>query len=133
MHSIIHYYRKNTIFNCSTYFNDIISNITHNVRIHFWKNLDRSRFNCSIFISNFLIQFPVSTLSNILSLKEFVKRSTAWKILYFSSSLILYLLTITLNIDFYLFLKLYVIHEYCLYLIYMILIIKSVKQMDKEL
>lgn len=79
----------------------------------------------------FLIQFPVSALSNILSLKEFVKRATAWKILYFSSSLILYLITITLNLDFYLFLKLYVIHEYFLYSIYMILIVKSVLQIDR--
>jgi len=81
----------------------------------------------------FLIQFPVSALSNILSLKEFVKRATLWKILYFSSSLILYLVTITLNLDFYLFLKLYVIHEYFLYSIYMILIVKSVFQIDREI
>ncbi|MDC0917533.1 lipopolysaccharide biosynthesis protein [Candidatus Marinimicrobia bacterium] len=81
----------------------------------------------------FLIQFPVSSLSNILSLKEFVKRATAWKILYFSSSLILYLVTLTLNLDLYLFLKLYVIHEYFLYSIYMLLIVKSVLQIDREI
>ena len=81
----------------------------------------------------FFIQFTVSSLSNILSLKEFIKRATAWKILYFFSSVILYTITLSLNLDFYFFLKLYVAHEYFLYSIYMILIIKSVKQIDREL
>jgi hypothetical protein len=81
----------------------------------------------------FFIQFTVSSLSNILSLKEFIKRATGWKILYFFSSVILYTATLSLNLDFYFFLKLYVAHEYFLYSIYMILIIKSVKQIDKEI
>ena len=81
----------------------------------------------------FFIQFTVSSVSNILSLKDFVKRATGWKILYFFSSVILYIATLSLNFDFYFFLKLYVIHEYFLYFIYMILIIKSVKEIDKEI
>ena len=80
----------------------------------------------------FLIQFTVSSISPVLSLKELVKRGTFWKIAYFISSLCLYSVVIFFKIKFFDFLILFVIHEYILYLFYLIIIFKSVIDIDKK-
>tara|TARA_B100001250_G_scaffold406380_1_gene425325 strand:+ start:6474 stop:7766 length:1293 start_codon:yes stop_codon:yes gene_type:complete len=78
----------------------------------------------------FLIQFTVSSVSPVLALKEFVKRGTLWKIIYFISSVCLYSIVIFFKIDFFDFLFFFVIHEYILYIIYLAIIFKSVIDID---
>lgn len=83
--------------------------------------------------SIFLIQFIVSTLSQILLIKNFIKRGSFWKYLYFSTSIILYSFAYFYQMEFYTFLTFLVLHEYLLYLIYFYLIFISVKENDQRL
>tara|TARA_Y100000590_G_scaffold442296_1_gene570240 strand:- start:4888 stop:6147 length:1260 start_codon:yes stop_codon:yes gene_type:complete len=78
----------------------------------------------------FLIQFVVSTVSQLLSIKKFVFRGAFWKYLYLITSLILYSFSYYLNIDFYTFLLFLVIHEYILYSIYLYLIYEAAVNHD---
>lgn len=78
----------------------------------------------------FLIQFTVSSVSPVLALKDFVKRGTFWKIIYFISSICFYSFIIYCEIGFYDFLFFFVIHEYILYIIYLVIIFKSVMDID---
>ena len=81
----------------------------------------------------FLIQFVVSTLSQILLIKNFIKRGSFWKYLYFLTSIILYSFAYFYKMEFYTFLTFLVIHEYILYLIYFYFIFISVKENDQRL
>tara|TARA_B100000886_G_scaffold288628_1_gene213566 strand:- start:8798 stop:10069 length:1272 start_codon:yes stop_codon:yes gene_type:complete len=80
----------------------------------------------------FFIQFITSTVSNVLSIKEFVYRDVAWKMLYFFTTLVFYISVLAFQINFYTFIKLFVVHQYVLYSIYMFLIVWSIDEIDKE-
>ena len=81
----------------------------------------------------FLIQFNVSTVSQILLLKENLYKGAVWKYIYFISSAFLYTTTYYFQIEFYTFLTILVIHEYILYAIYFYLIYSSAFENDKRL
>jgi O-antigen/teichoic acid export membrane protein len=80
----------------------------------------------------FFIQFITSTVSNVLSIKEFVYRDVGWKMLYFFTTLVFYISVLAFQINFYTFIKLFVVHQYILYSIYMFLIVRSINEIDKE-
>ncbi|KAB7889877.1 lipopolysaccharide biosynthesis protein [Poseidonibacter ostreae] len=81
----------------------------------------------------FFIRFVVSSVSQILSIKEYLKRGSIWKYMYFFTSVQMYTYAIYGNMDFYDFMILFVIHEYVLYLIYLYLILKSVRDIDSRM
>ena len=78
----------------------------------------------------FLIQFIVSTVSQVISIEKYVLRGAKWKYGYFFSSILFYSMSYFAKIDFYTFLLFLVIHEYILYSIYFYIILKSVKEND---
>jgi len=81
----------------------------------------------------FFITFIVSTVSSVFSISGFIKRGAMWKYIYLISSLLFFGLMYLFKISFFDFLLYFVIHEYILYLLYLYLIIKSVKQMDERI
>ena len=81
----------------------------------------------------FLIQFTVSSVSQLLSIKKFVLKGALWKYGYLISSIVLYSSAYYLEIDFYTFLFLLVIHEYILYSIYFILIYNAAIEHDSAI
>ncbi len=81
----------------------------------------------------FLIQFIVSSVSQLLSIKKFVLKGALWKYIYLISSIALYFCAYFFEIDFYTFLTLLVIHEYILYSIYFLLIYNAAYEHDSAL
>lgn len=81
----------------------------------------------------FLIQFIVSSVSQLLSIKKFVLKGALWKYGYLISSITLYSSAYFLKIDFYTFLYLLVIHEYILYSIYFMLIYNAAIEHDSTI
>lgn len=81
----------------------------------------------------FFITFIVSTVSSVFSISGFIKRGAMWKYIYLISSLLFFGLMYLFKISFFDFLLYFVIHEYILYLLYLYLIVKSVKQMDERI
>jgi len=81
----------------------------------------------------FLIQFTVSTVSQILLLKEHLYKAAVWKYLYFTSSAVLYTTIYYFQIEFYTFLTILVIHECILYIIHFYIIYISAVENDKKL
>ena len=81
----------------------------------------------------FLIQFIVSSVSQLLSIKKFVLKGALWKYGYLISSIALYSSAYFLKIDFYTFLFLLVIHEYILYSIYFMLIYNAAIEHDSAI
>ena len=81
----------------------------------------------------FIITFVVSTVSVAFSVTMELKKLAFWQYLYLISSMIFF--TFFLYYDFTIkeFLFFYVIHEYIHYTIYLVLILLSVKKMDKEI
>lgn len=80
----------------------------------------------------FLIQFVVSSVSQLLSIKKFVFKGALWKYIYLFSSLTLYSFAYYVKIDFYTFLLFLVIHEYILYSIYFYFIYQSAVEHDSS-
>jgi len=81
----------------------------------------------------FFITFIVSTLSITLVAYESLKKLANWQYLYLISSLTFYLICYYYKFTFEKFLFYFVIHEYIMYMIYLYLIIKTVKEKDKKL
>ncbi len=81
----------------------------------------------------FLITFVVSTLSITLVVYEKLKILAIWQYLYLISSLIFYSICFNFNFSLEVFLFYFVIHEYIMYIIYLYLIIITVKRNDKYL
>lgn len=82
---------------------------------------------------SFLLTFVVSALSPIFAISGYIKRGALWRHLYLFTSIIIFLITIFLKLDFFNFLLLFIFHELILYLIYFYLMYKSVIQLDDKI
>lgn len=81
----------------------------------------------------FLFSFVVSSVSSVFTISGYLKRGAFWKHLYLITSLSIFIISFFFGLKFFEFIYLFVIHEILLYSIYLYLIVKSVKQMDKNL
>ncbi|WP_419773857.1 lipopolysaccharide biosynthesis protein [Halarcobacter sp.] len=79
----------------------------------------------------FFITFLSSTVSITLIAYRKLKTLAKWQYLYFCSSILFFSVFFVLEVELYDFLFYYVIHECIIYSIYLFIIIKTVRDMDK--
>lgn len=82
---------------------------------------------------NFLFIFCTSPLSHVFIVSGYIKRGVFWQYLYLTLRLFVFLIAAFAGLKFFEFLMLFIILEIVIYLYYFYLIIKTVKQMDKEI
>ena len=80
----------------------------------------------------FFITFIVSPLSISFIVIMELEKVAIWQYLYLSTTSLLFLFFMLYKYDFNTFLKFYVVHEYILYIIYLYMIIKTVKSYDNK-
>lgn len=81
----------------------------------------------------FFIRFIVSPLSSVFVLKPFVRIGSYWQFLYLFTTLILFCLCFYLKVNFWGFLYLYIVHEYIIYIIYLVLIFFSIRKYESSI
>ena len=81
----------------------------------------------------FFFSLISSSVSSVFSVSGFIKRGAFWKYLYLFTSLIIFFIALIFKIEFLTFLIFYTIHEILLYLVYLILITKTVIEMDSRI
>lgn len=79
----------------------------------------------------FFVRFIASTVSISFSVTRELNILARWQYIYLLSSVLLFLYFLYFQQDVYTFLIFFVFHEVLLYLVYLYLVIKSVKKMDK--
>jgi len=79
----------------------------------------------------FFINFIVSPLSISFAVTMELEKIALWQYSYLASTCLLFLFFVIFECKFKTFLLFFVIHEYLLYLIYLYLIIQTVKKIDK--